>query len=128
MKESRKYTRLLLELTAEIKCSSGKTYRGVTKNICFEGAFFETPDFPEPKLGECCKLSVILHEKVERLSIDFNCIVIHVQLTGIGLKFNSIEGTDAYNHLKNLMVMNSPEPDKLLEELELHPGMLLLDE
>jgi hypothetical protein len=128
MKESRKYTRLPLELAAEITLSNGKTYQGVTKNICFGGTFFEAPDLPEPKLWENCNLSVFLHEEVEKVSIDFNCEVIHVQPTGIGLKFNSINGTDAYNHLKNLMVMNSPEPDKLLKELELHPGMLLLDE
>lgn len=127
MKELRKHTRLPLELTAEIKASNGEVYKGGTKNISFGGAFFKISDLAKLKQGERCNFSIILQEEVERLSIDFNSEVVHVQSSGIGLRFISINGADAYNHFKNLMTMNSPDPDKLLEELDLHPGIILQD-
>ena len=127
MKEHRKHTRLPLELTAEIKLSNGVVYKGETKNISFGGIFFKTSDSTEIKQGERCNFSIILQEEIGRLAIDFDCEVIHIQSSGIGLRLISINGADAYNHFKNLMVMNSPDPDKLLEELELHPGLVLQD-
>ncbi|CAN2041437.1 PilZ domain-containing protein [Candidatus Magnetomoraceae bacterium gMMP-15] len=127
MKENRKHTRLPLELPAEIKLSNGAIYKGGIKNISFGGVFLDMPDLTELKQGNKCKLSVILQEELKRLSIDFDCEVIHVQSSGIGLRFIAINGTEAYNHFKNLMVMNSPDPDQLLEELERHPGLILQD-
>ena len=124
MAEHRKNTRIPLKLTAEIKSSNGFVYKGGTKNISFGGAFFRISDLTELKQGEHCNFSIILLEDAERLTIDFSSEVIYVQKTGIGLKFNTINGADAYNHFKNLMVMNSPDPDKLLEELEVSPGIL----
>ena len=128
MKKQRKHTRLPLELTAEIKLSNGAIFKGVTKNISFGGIFFKISGLTELKQGDHCTFSIILQEEVERLSIDFNSEVIHIQRSGIGLRFISINGADSYNHFKNLMVMNSPDPDRLLEELELHPGILLYDD
>lgn len=127
MKDHRKHTRIPLELTAEIKSSNGVVYKGGTKNISFGGIFFKISDLTELKQGESCNFSIILQEEISRLAIDFNCEVVHIQSSSLGLRFISINGTDAYNHFKNLMVMNSPEPDKLLEELELHPGLILQD-
>lgn len=125
MKEHRKYTRIPLELAAEITSSNGVVYKGGTKNISFGGTFFQMTYSTKLKEGERCNFSIILKEEAERLSIDFNSEVIYVQRSGIGLRFISIDGADSYNHFKNLMAMNSQDPDKLLEELELHPGILL---
>ena len=128
MQERRKYTRLPLELAAEIRLPGGTVVKGRTNNISFGGIFFQSSDLTGFKPGDRCFLSIILQEDGERLSIDFNCEVIHLQGTGTGLGFISIDGADAYNHFRNLMVMNSPEPDKLLEELELHPGIILKEQ
>lgn len=125
MHENRKHTRLPLQLTAEITLSNGTLYRGITKNISFGGIFFKISGSTRLKRGEQCHFSIILQEGSERLSIDFNSEVVHTRRSGVGLRFISIEGADAYNHFKNLMVMNSPDPDTLLEELERHPGILL---
>jgi hypothetical protein len=125
MTEHRKHTRIPLELTAEIKSSNGLVFKGGTKNISFGGAFFNLSDSKELKQGEHCNFSIILLEEAERLSIDFCSEVIYVQKTGLGLRFLSINGPDSYDHFKTLMTMNSPSPDVLLEELELHPGILL---
>jgi hypothetical protein len=123
--EQRKHTRILLELPAEIKSSNGVVHKGGTVNISFGGVFFEASNLSDITPGEKCDFSIILTEGVERLSIGFDCEVIHLQKSGIGLKFDAINGADAYNHFKNLMVMNSPDPDKLLEELEVYPGLIL---
>jgi hypothetical protein len=127
MKEHRKHTRIPLQLTAEIRSSNGEIFKGGTKNISFGGTFLQIPNSAKLKQGEHCYFSIILQEEAERLSIDFNSEVIYIQRSGIGLRFISINGTDAYNHFKKLMAMNSPTPDKLLDELELHPGILLQD-
>ena len=128
MKEHRKHTRLPLELVAEIKLANGTIYKGVTKNISFGGVFFRISGFTGLKEGDRCIFAIILREEADRLSIDFSIEVVHIQNSGMGLRFISINGADAYTHFKNLMVMNSPDPDKLLEELELHPGIVLKDD
>ena len=125
MKQYRKHTRILLDLAAEIKSTDGTVYRGRTKNISFGGVFFKKSRLTALKQDEKCNFSIILSEGTEGLSIEFDSEVVHIRKTGVGLRFASIKGTDAYHHFKNLMVMNSPDPDKLLEELELHPGIIL---
>jgi len=123
MKEKRKHTRIPLEIEANIKYAE-KSLKGKTKNISFGGVYIELKDISCFTPEDICDVTLILKNEMS-VNISFKCKIIHIFESGMGMQFKSIEGIDCYEHFKNLMVFNSKEPEKLLEELEKHPGIIM---
>ena len=124
MKEKRKHTRIPLKFNLEVKTADGRTFEGYTKDISFGGTRITLTDKNDLKIDQECTVSLILQTEPGP-KIDFNCRVIHIHKSDLGLKFLSIEGLDSYDHFKNLMVFNHKQPDHLLKELEEHPGLIV---
>ncbi len=121
IQELRKHKRLSITVKTEITLPDGSVCQGESKNIGFGGMFIKTDDLTEITRDMECDASLILHESI---SIRLRCRVIHIQDDGVGFNFISINVLD-YEHFKNLMVANSPDPEKLLEEEEQHPGLVI---
>ncbi|MBF0227174.1 MAG: PilZ domain-containing protein [Desulfobacterales bacterium] len=126
--EKRKHKRIPIEVAAEIELPDGKIYKGKTENLCFGGAFVSlTEEFNKQNI-ENCNLKLILKESNNQIDIKFKCDIVHIQKDetgiGIGIKFKSIDG-DSYHYFKKLMVLNSSEPEDLLEELQQSPGIII---
>jgi len=121
---NRKHTRVAVHVTAEIYMDAGSVLKGTTRNMSFGGAFvnihLETDDTPQ--IGENCELHLKLGSAEAPLTVPVKCKLLRTNKEGLGMEFLSttIEG---YWHFKNLMVYNSPESDRLLQELETHPGL-----
>jgi len=124
--DDRKHTRVPLEIAAELSVDGGTTYHGFTKNMSFGGAFIklDADESSAPKEGDRCELRLILGAPEEPIKVPIQAKVARSDPMGVGIEFRSttIEG---YWHFKNLMVYNSPESDRLLEELEEHPGLVI---
>lgn len=121
---NRKHTRVAVHVSAEIYITNGGVLKGTTRNMSFGGAFvnIEALDEPVPELGTDCELHLKLGSAEAPLTVPVKCTLARANSEGLGIEFVSttIEG---YWHFKNLMVYNSPESDRLLQELETHPGL-----
>jgi len=122
--ERRKNERLTIEMRAEIYLpEKGVKICGSTKNISFGGAFVLTdPKTSSIKKGEHVVLSIILQKKPAEIALRIWSQVVHVQEHGVGLNFIHID-IEAYKHFKEMMVLNSPEPEALIKELSQSPGL-----
>ena len=121
---NRKHTRVAVHVTAEIYMEAGAVLKGTTRNMSFGGAFIniDMDDSDTPEIGEKCELHLKLGSSEAPLTVPVKCKLARANSDGLGIEFLSttIEG---YWHFKNLMVYNSPESDRLLQELETHPGL-----
>lgn len=122
LKAKRKNTRYHIELVATIILSDKSTFKGRTKNLSFGGAYLYCVDSISVPEGETCFLELSLEGSPHPTTIKLYCNIIHVDDTGLGLKFINIDIFD-YEQFKTLMVFNSPDPDVLMAELEKSPGL-----
>ena len=126
---NRKHTRVAVHVTAEIYMEAGAVLKGTTRNMSFGGAFvnIDIDESTAPSIGEKCELHLKLGSSEAPLTVPVKCKLARSNADGLGIEFLSttIEG---YWHFKNLMVYNSPESDRLLQELETHPGLSIKKE
>jgi len=125
--EKRKHIRLNIQLEANIQSENGNTYDGKTKNISFGGLFLLMSPAEDINEGDSCNVTLLLNNEDSGHSIPllFKCNVIHRREKGYGLQFICIDGLEAYSHFEKLMVFNSDDPDRLMAELDKHPGLIV---
>ncbi|TFH42307.1 MAG: hypothetical protein E4G96_03730 [Chrysiogenales bacterium] len=58
--------------------------------------------------------------------ITFDCRAVHSTGSDAGFSFTSIDGAECYDHFKNLLAMNSPDPALHLAELRENPGIIAI--
>jgi len=119
MEEKRKHTRLQIKVDTKLTLPDGSAIKGETIDISFGGAFIGLPSVSDISSGDQCTL----HLELSTLTIEIKCIAVRFVENGVGVQLISID-IDSYDHFKNLMVLNSPDPDILFDELEEHPGLL----
>ena len=127
MIENRKHTRLPLEMAVEVITTNSGTLTGKTRNISFGGMLLEIDDQEKLQAGEKINLLLIIQEQEgteDRMQIEFESTVVHKSPGGTGIKFIAMD-ISQYRHFKNLMVLNSPDPEQILEELRRNPGLLI---
>ena len=122
LKENRKNTRYHIELEGKIILSDNSSFKGKTKNLSFGGAYLYCVNSLSVPEGETCFLELTLEGTPQSRVLKFNCKTIHVNDSGVGLQFITID-IFGYEQFKNLMVFNSSDPDALLAELEKSPGL-----
>ena len=123
--EKRKHTRLPIAIKAEIQLENGKICPGVTRNISFSGILAEIQKAENVQLGDLCNLTIFLADGQKEPSIEFECKVVRKEKAEIGFKYIAIIDVESYMHFKNLMVSNSKESAKLIEELKSNPGIII---
>ena len=124
MNDKRKHMRLSITMPCEIEIKNQMRLSGETKNMSFGGVYVELYD--EFDFSKDNELDFILNLNGKSgLAIRFRCRVAHICHAGVGLKFVMIFGLDGYDHFKNIMIMNSDDPNQLLEELKKNPGIIV---
>lgn len=121
-KDQRKHTRITLELGAELQLDESGFFRGKTKNISFSGVFMHCVDSENIPVGRTGLLKIFLQPSPHPSIITIHCQIVRTDESGAGIRFINID-VKGYQQFKNLMIYNSTDPDKLLAELEDHPGL-----
>ena len=127
MENRRKHLRLPISVDAEMTTNDDKTIKGLTKNISFSGVLIDFQKKPEINEGDNCKISLILQQN-ERIEINLECQMVHITNNLLGFKFICLKGLDGYEIFKNLLIYNSLDPEKLIEELKQNPGIEIISE
>jgi c-di-GMP-binding flagellar brake protein YcgR len=120
--ERRKNSRIALQIEAELQLSEKAVHRGKTRNISFSGVYMSCMNASSIPVGETGFFKLFMEPSSGADAIQFMCQVVRIDDTGTGLKFIDID-LEGYQKFKNIMLYNSPDPDKLLAELDANPGL-----
>lgn len=123
--DQRRHTRLGLILQGELHLASGSPIRCQTTNVSFSGTALRGTFTNRPTAGESTllRLSIAPNAPTEAV-VTLRCQVVRSSRQELGLRFIAVDRL-GYYHFKNLIVQNSQHPEKLLRELERHPGLLI---
>ncbi len=122
--ERRKNTRIPLQLHAELHLPNNDIFSGQTENISFSGVYLTCVNSTNIPVGESGVFKIFLQAQPNPKIIEFKCRIVRIDENGSGIRFLNVDVKD-YQQFKNLMVYNSPNPDKLLDELEQNPGIVI---
>gem|GEM_PF-2353079 len=117
----RKYTRLPIHVTTELRTSNGSLHKCISNNISFGGALLDVPQDVNIGSDDTCEVALILQEQPERVEIKFKCKAIHMEDHQIGLQFIGVYANN-YKDFVYMMVNESENPDVLLDEMSKNPG------
>lgn len=120
MSEQRKYTRLPLDVMVEIHLSDGTQLYGETADISLDGSFVILIPPPGIKIGDACRLELIIKTDEGWVRVAFDCTIAHNKDDGIGLQFTSADMPHHESFLK-LLIDGSNDIDSLLDELSRNP-------
>jgi Tfp pilus assembly protein PilZ len=90
-----------------------------TKDISLNGLFVLTDH--QVKIGDECKVIITLNSQVADLTLRLNAHVTRTTAEGIALTFKEMD-IETYQHLKNIVLYNSDDPEAFLEQCQQRPG------
>jgi hypothetical protein len=119
--EKRRFSRIVFQIEAELAVP-GKLYKvDEISNLSVGGCQLDLGE--SIKEGTECSLLIILNPADSRMNVEVGGEVIRVQGNVAGIKFTSIE-PEALVHLQNIIRYNSPDPDRIEDEIDEHPGLV----
>jgi len=113
--ERRKKTRV--DFSTEVVLKSGPdkiVSKADSRDISFKGLFISTDK--EIPIKTSCDIEIHLSGPSSSLILHMKGKIVRRNASGLGIAFDSID-VDSYFHLKNLLMYNASEPDKIEEEI-----------
>ncbi len=105
-----------MEMPARIITAGGKSSSGKTKDVSFSGLLIEYHNGASLEAGGKCRVTLTLKGESSHL-IEFNCEIVRVTDSLVAVRFISLNDDEYYEQYKNLLILSSPDPDRLLKEL-----------
>ncbi len=119
-KDSRRYTRIVMAVEAELEeVSSGELRIGKTECVSMKGFFIDCDHgFP---LYTDCNVTLFIGGRDSGLRVSVKCRVTYVDGTGMGLEIFGHLFMESYAHLHRLVLYNAAEyVDRVEDEIETH--------
>jgi hypothetical protein len=116
--ERRARTRVGYKGSVELIHGDGLPARAVIRDISINGLFVETE--AELTEGQSCRVVVHLGQTAD-IFLTVQGRVSRVGEGGLGIAFESID-PDSFDHLRKLVLYNSPQPDRIENEFK-KPGL-----
>jgi len=113
MNEKRQFQRVRFaaETVVEIR---GELIKATLMDISLKGALVAVHDGRPPDRGEPCRL--MIHLDMSDVTLSFGGVVAHGRDDLFGITYTAID-IDTMIHLRNLMELNSGDPDLVRSEL-----------
>jgi hypothetical protein len=120
MKETRR-GRVRAKYDTNVAITDGKTTISSdhTQDISLNGvSIISNKSFP---VGSECDLTITLNSTVAHLQLRLNCTVVREMENGFAVTFKEMD-IETYQHLKNIILYNSDDPEAFLRQCEERPG------
>jgi hypothetical protein len=122
--ERREFTRV--DVKMEVEVSGGLCgILGVSHDVSLKGIFVacDTSRLDEMDVGRDCRITIFLGEREgEGLRIEANGAILRVEESGVGIEFSDME-KDSFDHLHNLVLFNTTNPQRVEMEFQSHAGV-----
>ncbi len=108
-----------------IKTSERIIESTMSDNVSLNGIFVESKELLP--LNTKCKIEITLSASSDNIKLKMDAKVARVTETGMGLSFEIMD-IETFRHIKNLVLYNSDEPNKIIDQCEQFPGFKIKDD
>ena len=116
----REFSRVAIKVQANIQAKGRAIVSRDTQDISMKGLFVKgEADWP---VGTECEIHLLLAGQDPPVDLSVKGRVQRVTEDGMGLLFTEV-GLEAYEHLHNLVMLNTHEPDEVEQEFKNHRGL-----
>lgn len=116
----REFSRVAIKVQANIQAKGRAIVSRDTQDISMKGLFVNCK--ADWSIGTECEIHLLLEGQDPPVDISVKGRVQRVTEDGMGLLFTEV-GLEAYEHLHNLVLLNTHEPDKVEQEFKNHLGL-----
>ena len=116
----REFSRVAIKVQANLRAKGRAIVSRDTQDISMKGLFVNgEADWP---VGTECEIHLLLEGQDPPVDLSVKGRVQRVTEDGMGLLFTEV-GLEAYEHLHNLVMLNTHEPDEVEQEFKNHRGL-----
>ena len=119
--EKRRFTRFTLKMNATLYVDKESYSVDSISNLSIGGCLL--PIDADFKADTPCSLTIDLGMSESELTININGVIVRSKNGDVAIKFTAID-PDSLFHLQMLARYNSPDAEKVEEEIKEHPGIL----
>ena len=117
--EKREFTRVPITFLVHLLVGERHLEGCHIQDLSMKGMLVVTEErFP---LGTPCEAVLTLVEGEVEIRTSGTVAALHPK--GFGMEFSTIDGLESYIHLRNLVLFNSPDVEKVEEEFHTHAGI-----
>lgn len=115
----REFTRIPVQVRAHVQGGGCNIVNSATQNLSLKGVLVTCAEaLPE---GTECQITLLLGDG--EIEIEAEGTVVHRYPEGIALQFTRILGLESFEHLRNLLLYNAPDPNQVESEFEASTGI-----
>jgi hypothetical protein len=118
MKSHREFSKVNIELHATVQAKGGKIVSMGTHDVSMKSLFVKGK--ADWSIGTECEIHLILEGQNPPVDIEVKGRVQRVTEKGIALLFTEV-GLEAYEHLYNLVMLNTDNPERAEQEFNSQP-------
>jgi len=117
--EKREFTRVPISFQVRLSSQGRPLVDATINDLSMKGMLVLTDErFP---VGTPLEAVISLVEG--EVEIHTSGVVAALHPKGFGMEFSTIDGLESYIHLRNLVIFNTGDVDKVEEELQAHSGL-----
>jgi hypothetical protein len=120
VEQRREFTRVASHLTVELESDSGKRLASPARDVAMSGVYVDAA-WPG-EVGDPCRVTIFLEGDGGIPPLTALGRVVRVEPEGTAVDFTELS-LDAYEHLKNLVRLNSDNIEQVEAELRSHLGI-----
>jgi hypothetical protein len=91
-------------------------FRGELINLSLKGGLFQSLDLRFPEIGTEVAVTIHLEPKAPELDVQLKGRVVRIDKAIVAVDFFEVE-LDSFRHLLSLVQYNTPEPERIKQEL-----------
>jgi hypothetical protein len=119
--EKREFVRVPFRMGTTIRISDRTIWSGNTLDISMNGLRVATTE-PVPPEGTLCEVEIVLAEAPEPVIIEARGSVVRSTPGTLAVHFSEVD-VDSYEHLRQLILNNSEDPERAEKEFGAHWGI-----
>jgi Tfp pilus assembly protein PilZ len=118
--DHREFSRVDIKILATVQAKGEKIVSTGTHDISMKGLFVRGK--ADWSIGTECEIHLILEGQDPPVNIEVKGKVQRITEEGIAVLFTEV-GLEAYEHLHNLVMLNTDDPEKVEREFSNHLGL-----
>ncbi len=119
-KEGREFSRVDIKILAKITAKGQEVVFAGEHDVSMKGLFVKGKS--DWAIGTECEIHLILEGQSPPVDIKVKGRVQRITEEGIAILFTEV-GLEAYEHLHNLVLLNTDDPEKVEQEFDDHIGL-----
>jgi len=119
--EKREFVRVPFMIGTTVRTKDRTIWSSKTLDVSMNGLCVETTEATPPD-GTFCEVEIVLAEAPEPVIIEARGSIVRSEPGTLAVNFSEID-IDSYEHLRQLILNNSEDPEKAEQEFRSHRGI-----